>query len=260
MFIPNQINPVPWWSLSENGFTPSGLPQGGPLPVLTDLAVHIATAYNGLPTASVVNLVPISTGFSISSMLPLNGTSISARSVLPPQSNPVYVNPGQNGLPVASFELSPPGAMNFSPTINNGPQFTVFFVASPSSVASSYLLTGSGVSANPAIISAYGGVAYEWWEAGPRYTFDASASGVNVLAVARDGSAGTDTVDVYFNNTQVVSTVVGAPLLSSSFIQLGFVAGTFAVFDFCEMIVYNKVKTPSEISSINDYLINKWGV
>lgn len=132
-------------------------------------------------------------------------------------------------------------------------------LVTPSSAASAYIYGSSGASSNPAFISNFGGLSYEWFNAADRYTISAGATGLNLLEVYQtDGS----TLVAFLNGTQVFSNVPTVTDASKRLIGVfGSQAGlNISQLTLSEMIFYRSVLTSAQKLNIRRYISQKWGL
>ncbi len=132
-------------------------------------------------------------------------------------------------------------------------------LAQPSSTTNAYFWGGSGTSDAPAIISNFGGLSYEWFNAANRYTISAGATGFNLIEVYQ-----TDATNVqgFLNGTSVFSNVPTVAL-NTRIVSDIFCASSglnISTCYFAEFFIYRAILTSAQKINIRRYIAQKWGL
>ena len=132
-------------------------------------------------------------------------------------------------------------------------------VTQPSSAANAYLYGGSSTSDTPAILSNFGGLSYEWFNIGDRYTISAGATGFNMIEVyqtdASNVAALLNGASAFSNTPTVALNGKNVDTIFSSGIGLN--VGTFYL---AELIMYRALLTAAQKTNIRRYIAQKWGL
>lgn len=139
---------------------------------------------------------------------------------------------------------------------------TLIIVCSPSS-GQGYILVGSGSQGTPAIISAFSGKAFEYFNtSSERATFATTASGFHILTITRTDDVGNYVG--YFDGTQVFSGAVNTSLdwSGKSINQIGrFISGSDNYTgDVAQALHFNAILTSAELNNVHSYLGTLYGI
>lgn len=136
---------------------------------------------------------------------------------------------------------------------------SLIMLVSPSTAASAYIFGSSGTSSTPAFISNFGGVSYEWFNIGDRYTLSAGATGLNLLEIYQvDGVS----LVGYLNGTQVFSHVPTVAISSASLNNLFSASPGLnqSTLTLSELIFFRSILTTAQQLNIRRYIAQKWAL
>lgn len=177
---------------------------------------------------------------------------------------PTYQTNVVNGHPVVRFHGD--DYLVHDPTARTlAASNTLFCVCTPNTGTNDYLIGGNGGQGGPALISNFGGVAFEYFftTGGERATFAASASGFHILAITRTDDTGNYVG--YYDGTEVFSNAVNTandwdPRVLDSIGANSNVGTVGVIADIAEIILYHANLGATDLDSVHDYLKNKYGI
>ncbi|MDH5681012.1 MAG: hypothetical protein OEZ36_05475 [Spirochaetota bacterium] len=172
--------------------------------------------------------------------------------------SPGYITNLLNGKPVIRFDGTAT-LLNISLVLSN--TISIFLVATPSTVADTYLFGSNGVASSPAIVSNYSGLAFEWFHSNgtivDRASFNSASSGFSILSLKEDLSS-----DTIYSNSSLSSIIPANVPITETLNVIG--AGSPGVnhcdSDIAEIIVYTRALSDNERQGVELYLSNKYTI
>lgn len=172
---------------------------------------------------------------------------------------PVYDSGVLNSLGCLKSDAANSTLIVASAGANFNTTTSIIMVTQPSSAANAYLFGGNNTSDSPAIISNFGGLSYEWFNVGDRFTISAGATGFNMIEIYQTDASN---VAALLNGVSAFSNVPTVALNNKAIDSI-FASGVslnVGTFYLAELFCYRAVLTAAQKTNVRRYVAQKWGL
>lgn len=191
-------------------------------------------------------------------VLPVDKFGVATITQATTSQQPIYYSNQQNGLGTL-YANDAVSTQVFVSASTYGNNVTIFLLATPTTSVNSYIFAGDNGGGGPTFLSGYSSKAYEWFNNSDRYTMATTASGYNLLTTAQTTS-GTNT-KLYYNGGLINSYTYTQSISSNKLIRIfNSDASNYFKGYVAELIIYTKILSATELTAMNLYFANKWGL